>query len=114
MEMPSALASLSALGHESRLRAFRCLVEAGPGGMSVGALREYLDLPPATLSAHLNVLRGASLVVDQREGRVIRVRAHYEQMNALIAYLTENCCAGAEDCGPLPTACKPRKKGASR
>ena len=97
--MPSALASLSALGHESRLRAFRRLVEAGPDGMPVGELREYLDLPPATLTAHLNVLRGAGLVVDQREGRVIRVRANYERMNGLIAYLTENCCQGAT-CAP--------------
>jgi DNA-binding transcriptional ArsR family regulator len=113
MEMSSALASLAALGHESRLRAFRRLVEAGPGGMPVGELREYLALPAATLTAHLNVLRGAGLVTDQREGRVIRVRAHYERMNALIAYLTENCCAGSGACDPV-SACKPNKKGASK
>ena len=112
--MSSSLACLSALGHESRLRAFRRLVEAGPDGMPVGELREFLDVPAATLTAHLNVLRGSGLVIDQREGRVIRVRANYERMNALIAYLTENCCAGAADCGSAPTACKPRKKGASK
>jgi ArsR family transcriptional regulator len=114
MEMPSSLACLAALGHESRLRAFRRLVEAGPDGLPVGELREDLDLPPATLSAHLNVLRSAGLVLDQREGRVIRVRANYERMNALIAYLTENCCAGSGACDPVASPCKPRKKGASK
>jgi ArsR family transcriptional regulator, arsenate/arsenite/antimonite-responsive transcriptional repressor len=111
MEMPTALTALSALSHETRLAAFRQLVQAGPDGMSVGELREHLDLAPATLSAHLNILRAAALVHDQREGRVIRVRANYLQMNALIAYLTENCCAGAASCDPV-SVCSPRKQGA--
>ena len=111
--MSSSLACLAALRHEARLRAFRRLVEAGPDGLPVGELRGHLELPPATLTAHLNVLRSAGLVLDQREGRVIRVRANYERMNALIAYLTENCCAGAADCGPAST-CAPRTKGPRR
>ena len=106
--MTAALASLAALGHESRLRAFRRLVEAGPDGLAVGELREDLDLPAATLSAHLNVLRAADLVLDQREGRVIRVRADYGQMNALLAYLTENCCAGSH-CAPAPSCKQPAR-----
>lgn len=112
--MSSSLACLAALGHESRLRAFRRLVEAGHGGLPVGELRDHLDLAPATLTAHLNVLRSAGLVHDQREGRVIRVRANYERMNALLAYLTENCCAGSDACDPAPSPCKPRKKGVSK
>ena len=111
--MSSSLACLAALGHETRLRAFRRLVKAGPDGLPVGELRGQLELPPATLTAHLNVLRSAGLVLDQREGRVIRVRANYERMNALIAYLTENCCAGSGACNPV-SSCKPRKKGASK
>ena len=110
MKTAAALAALRALGHDSRLAAFRQLVQAGPDGLSVGELRDRLELPPATLTAHLNVLRGAQLVEDQREGRVIRVRADYARMNALLAYLTENCCAGAVDCGPVAT-CKPQKTG---
>jgi DNA-binding transcriptional ArsR family regulator len=113
MNTQVALASLGALSHESRLAAFRRLVQAGHDGLSVGELREYLSLPPATLSAHLNVLRAAALVEDQREGRVIRVRANYRQMNALLAYLTENCCAGTADCGPA-VSCTPRKTGAKK
>jgi DNA-binding transcriptional ArsR family regulator len=113
MKTPDALAALNALSHESRLAAFRALVEAGPAGLAVGALRERLDLAPATLTAHLNVLRAAALVSDEREGRVIRVRANYARMNDLLAYLTENCCAGAADCGPA-SPCTPRKKGTRR
>ncbi|HJU40771.1 MAG TPA: metalloregulator ArsR/SmtB family transcription factor [Tahibacter sp.] len=110
MQTEAALAALNALSHESRLAAFRELVQAGPDGLSVGELRERLNLPPATLTAHLNVLRAAALVADEREGRVIRVRANYARMNALLAYLTENCCAGTVACDPAPS-CKPRKSG---
>ena len=113
MNTPQALAALNALSHASRLAAFRALVQAGPDGLAVGELREQLDLPPATLTAHLNVLRAAGLVGDEREGRVIRVRADYAQMNGLLAFLTDNCCAGAADCGPA-SSCAPTKKGTRR
>lgn len=113
MKTDAALVALRALGHESRLAAFRKLVQAGPDGLSVGELRDRLDLPSATLTAHLNVLRSAGLVGDEREGRVIRVRASYPRIDALLAYLTENCCAGAAECGP-GNACTPRKTGAKR
>ena len=108
MKSNEATAALGALSHETRLAAFRKLVEAGPDGISVGELRDHLDIPGATLTAHLHILRGADLVVDEREGRVIRIRANYDQMNALIAYLTENCCAGQADCGP-GAACTPKR-----
>lgn len=113
MKTADALSALSALSHESRLAAFRRLVQAGHGGLPVGDLRRLLDIPPATLSAHLNVLRAAGLVDDEREGRVIRIRANYPQMNALLAFLTENCCAGDEACAPA-AACLPRNKGTRR
>ncbi len=95
LDSATTLLGLRALGHASRLSAYRALIQAGADGLAVGALRELLALPPATLSAHLNVLRAAGLVNDAREGRVIRVRADYARMNALIGFLTENCCDGA-------------------
>jgi len=108
MKTSAVLQALRALSQESRLAAYRQLVQAGTDGLSVGELRERLQLPPATLSAHLNLMRAAGLVADQREGRVIRVRADYTQMNALLAYLTENCCQG-EPCAPVG-ACAPSQK----
>ncbi|HET6805065.1 MAG TPA: helix-turn-helix transcriptional regulator [Frateuria sp.] len=109
METQTALKSLTALSHDSRLAAFRILVQAGPDGLPVGELRERLDIPAATLTAHLNILRAAALVHDQREGRVIRVRANYLQMNGLIDYLTENCCSGVASCAPNQP-CSPKRK----
>jgi ArsR family transcriptional regulator len=99
------VATLSALGHLTRLAAFRILVQTGPEGLSVGALRDQLKIAPATLSAHLNVLRRAGLVIDDREGRVIRVRVNYSEVVDLLGYLTENCCQGAA-CLPSQGVCK--------
>lgn len=108
MDANTAVIALAALGHETRLAAFRQLVQIGPEGVAVGELRESLALPAATLTAHLNVLRNAGLVSNAREGRVIKVSADYARMNALLAYLTENCCGDA-DCAPV--SCHSIKRG---
>lgn len=106
MEMTDAITSLKALAHETRLALYRQLVQAGPAGLAVGALAAALRVPDSTLSAHLNVLRAAGLVLDAREGRVIRCRADYARMEVLLDYLSENCCAGAATCAPR-RPCKP-------
>jgi len=90
--------AMSALAQEHRLAAFRLLVQTGPAGMAAGALAEALDLPPSSMSFHLAQLSHAGLVSQRRDGRSIIYAADYPAMTALIAYLTDNCCAGA-DCG---------------
>ena len=94
MEEQNIVRSLAALAQEHRLKVFRLLVVAGQGGMTPGALAQELDLPGATLSFHLKELVHADLVSQERVGRNIVYRAAYEHMNALLAYLTENCCQG--------------------
>ncbi len=101
MDTAQSLKAFSALSHRSRLAAYRALVQAGPEGLTVGELRNALGLPAATLTSHLNQLRAAGLVADQREGRVIRMRADYDRMTALIGFLTENCCGGRSCAPPL-------------
>jgi DNA-binding transcriptional ArsR family regulator len=113
MESTKIVLQLRSLAHASRLGAYRALVQAGPEGLPVGALRDLLDIPAATLTAHLNVLRSAGLVSDEREGRVIRMRADYQRMNELIGYLTENCCGDASSCAP-GADCKPKPKRRKR
>ncbi|KGM57784.1 ArsR family transcriptional regulator [Lysobacter arseniciresistens ZS79] len=105
METTAAIQSLNALGHATRLHAFRMLVEAGPAGRMAGEIAEALSVPGATLSFHLKELVNAGLVHGESRGRNVCYRADFDAMQALIGYLTHNCCAGsaAAGCGPGAT-----------
>lgn len=91
--MNEAVEALGALAQESRLRVFRLLVEAGPEGLPAGRIGEALGLPPATLSFHLAHLVRAGLAASRQEGRFVIYSADFQNMNRLLAYLTENCCS---------------------
>jgi DNA-binding transcriptional ArsR family regulator len=64
--------------------------------MAAAAIAEELGVPNSSLSFHLNQLRIAGLIVQERQRRSLIYRANYAAMNALVAYLMENCCAGLE------------------
>lgn len=104
METTQAIDALAALAQRSRLSIFRLLIEAGPEGLAAGVIGDRLELPPATLSFHLAHLARAGLVQSRQDGRFVIYSADFENMNALVAYLTENCCSGA---GCAPAACRP-------
>jgi DNA-binding transcriptional ArsR family regulator len=100
MDKHQAIAALSALAQETRLDIFRYLMEAGPDGVPAGQIGEHLNVPWATLSFHLKTLQQAGLLVRKRESRSIIYSANVTTMEALMGYLTENCCQGhPEACG---------------
>jgi DNA-binding transcriptional ArsR family regulator len=108
MDSSIAIDSLAALAQQSRLAIFRLLVEAGREGLSVGEIGADLHVAPATLSFHLKELANAGLITARQQGRYIYYAANYERMNALVGYLTENCCRGTgacdvPACGPATT-----------
>ena len=98
MKSAAAIDALAALAQEHRLALFRLLVRAGEKGMAAGAIADALGVPNSSLSFHLTQLRTAGLIVQERQHRSLIYRANYEAMNALVDYLMENCCAGAQ-CG---------------
>ena len=103
-----AVVALSALAQPVRLQVFRALVEAGREGLTPGVLADKLAVPPATLSFHLKALAHAGQVTQERASRHLIYRAAFERMNALLAYLSENCCGGAEAClAPAVACCNP-------
>lgn len=106
--MKGAVAALGALAQESRLEVFRLLVQRGPKGVAAGDIGEHVGVPATTLSFHLSQLSHAGLVTSRRNGRSIIYAADYEGMQALMAFLMENCCQGG--CAPD----RPSKRVVSR
>lgn len=106
METKSAIAALAALAQESRLATFRLLVQAGPQGLAASKIAESLSIPASSLSFHLKELTHAGLIAARQEGRFVIYSAQFDAMNALVAFLTENCCGGAP-CAPSSSACQP-------
>jgi ArsR family transcriptional regulator, arsenate/arsenite/antimonite-responsive transcriptional repressor len=106
MESTQAVTALSALAQKSRLAVFRWLVQKGPQGDLPSAMAEQLSLAPATLSFHLKALQQAQLIAAKQSGRYICYTANFTVMQALLDYLTENCCAGdLVDCELGSTCC---------
>ena len=94
MNTKSAVLLLSSIAQEARVEIFRLLVQAGEAGLPAGVIAEKLNIPASTLSFHLKELTYAGLVHAKQVSRFIYYSAHYAAMTGLLAYLTENCCAG--------------------
>ena len=94
METNEILVALTAIAQSSRLAVFRFLVQAGEEGRPAGKIAEALDIPPSSLSFHLKELYSAGLILQRQDGRSLIYSANYPRMNAVISYLTENCCNG--------------------
>jgi len=86
--------ALAALGNRTRLRIYRLLVRAGGDGLIVGEIQSRLSVAASTLAHHLATLAKAGLIHQERHGRETICRANYGRVDALVGFLTENCCAG--------------------
>ena len=109
MNASQAVATLAALAHEHRLKIYRLLIEAGPAGLNAGTIAARLKLLPSSLTFHVQHLHRAGLVTQERNSRQLIYAADFGVMNGLVAYLTENCCAGS---GCKPAAAPPRRADA--
>jgi len=109
MDEKHAAKCLSELGNPTRLAVYRLLVRAGPDGQTVGDIQRRLKVPASTLSHHIAHLVWAGLIEQQREGRILHCRTVDGMMDALIGFLSDECCKGfaTED---EPTANETRHK----
>ncbi len=110
---------VGALAQQTRLQAFRVLVQHEPDGLAAGDLARLLEVPQNTLSAHLSVLTRADLVTSERHSRSIVYRANLTTFQAITVFLLQDCCGGRQEiCAPifesLVPCCPPPKKEKSR
>ena len=109
MEAKQAIVALGALAHETRLAVYRLLVQRGPDGLSAGTIAQALELSPSSLTFHLQQLTHAGLITQRRMSRQLIYATDFTVMNALMGYLTENCCGG--DAGFCTPICRPEMTG---
>jgi ArsR family transcriptional regulator, arsenate/arsenite/antimonite-responsive transcriptional repressor len=112
MEAKPIISALAALAHEHRLAIYRLLVQTGPEGMAAGEISEAMGIAPSSLSFHLALLNRAGLIAQRRESRSLIYSADFARMNALVGFLTENCCGG-RPCAPAAKDTSARSKRAS-
>ena len=107
MKLKDIVPALAALAQDTRLTAYRMLVQAGIDGLPDGEIAGRLGIPPATASFHLSQLAHAGLIQSRTQGRFVIYSTDFERMNGLISFLTDNCCGG-QSCAP---ACLPAQPG---
>jgi len=82
----------SAIGTEARLRIMRALLAAHPEGMVAGDIGAELEIPPSTLSHHLDKLKNEGLVNVRRESTFLRYSANTEGLQEVLGFLYAECC----------------------
>ncbi|MEX2962361.1 ArsR/SmtB family transcription factor [Microbulbifer sp. TYP-18] len=92
MDIQNSILIFDALSQETRLRAFRLLVQAGSEGLAAGTLSKKLNTPHNTMSFHLNHLSTAGLISSRKEGRSVIYSANYDSIRDLIGFIVKDCC----------------------
>jgi len=113
MDIDTAARRLAELGNPTRLQIVRLLVQAGGEGLPIGELRTHLGVPLSTLAFHLRGLVTAELVMQQKEGRVVRCTPNLAAINDTLAFVKEQCCAGFGKSAPpsaAPSELPPRPR----
>ena len=83
---------LAALGAVPRLRIFRLLVAAHPGGLVVAEIIAETGLAASTLSHHLDKLKNDGLVTVERQGTYLRYRVNASAVRDLLSFFYAECC----------------------
>lgn len=96
---------LAALGTETRLSILRLLLSAHPDGLVVGEIGSELNVPPSTLSHHLERLKIEDLVRVKRESTFLRYTANTVALEQVLSFLFAECCTRNKAINPKKVVC---------
>lgn len=91
-DVPRYADMLSAMGTEPRLKIMRLLLAAHPEGMFPTDIGNELDIPPSSLSHHLEKLKNEGLVRVRRDSKFLWYSANTENLQELLEFLYAECC----------------------
>jgi ArsR family transcriptional regulator, arsenate/arsenite/antimonite-responsive transcriptional repressor / arsenate reductase (thioredoxin) len=96
----SAIEGFGSLAQPTRLAAVRHLLSVHPESLSAGEIARRCDVPHNTMSTHLGILSRAGLIAVEKDGRSMNYRADVTGFQALLAFLSKDCCNGRPElCG---------------
>ena len=88
---------LNILGNLTRLQIFKLLVTKK--SLKVGDIQEIIKIPGSTLSHHLNKLKAAGLVLQQRSNTTLYCSIDHDKFIKIMNYLYAQCfCLKNEGC----------------
>jgi len=96
MNIDKAALGFNAVGSKHRLSVLLELVKVGKNGLTIGEIQERLDIPASTLAHHLDFLKNADLIYQERKGRSIFNYAKFDYIELLGNYLLKKCCVDQE------------------
>ncbi len=92
MSARDALSAFAALSHPVRLALFRKLCDQAPERASAGELANGFDVPPSTMTGHLQTLERAGLIKVERRSRFMLYSLNPDGTRKLVRYLVDECC----------------------
>ena len=91
------ISGFSALSHPVRLELFQTLCERAPDCVSAGELASGFDVPPSTMTGHLQALERAGLIRSQRRSRFMLYSLDREGTRHFLKFLLQDCIGDQPD-----------------
>ncbi|MGB0797919.1 MAG: ArsR/SmtB family transcription factor [Planktomarina sp.] len=97
MDWNQTAQGFSAMGSEARLQVLKTLVRSGRQGLTISEIQEKTGMAASTLAHHLRFLAAGEVIRQEKIGRSVVNRAHFEHLEHLAHFILCECCADTSE-----------------